>query len=219
MNLHEAAENFRRATRHCDNLIKIHREYGGPSQGRRDEEVSINRAVVVLAVAAWQAVIQDYTRTCLDFSTPSPESPLSHTSYSLLAGRVKNEIERFSTPNAENVRRLMQDAGFDPRPYWTWKQSGGQGQGIRTWSPADAHERINEWLLVRHSIAHGHATLARVTALQSVRNNQKNPPRDPTLRLVDAEQCLTFFRRLAQLTGGGLASHLGVSFEWREVQQ
>src|SRR5687768_1510049 len=125
MELNEAVSNFRRATRHCDNLITIHRGYGGPAQGRRDEEVSINRAVVVLAVASWQAIVEDYTIACVDLSAPAPGGPLSTASYAVLAGRVRKEVNDFATPNAENTRRLMIGAGFDPRPLWTWKQMGG----------------------------------------------------------------------------------------------
>jgi hypothetical protein len=210
MNLNEAAANFERATRHCDNLIAVHRGYGGPERGRRDEEVSINRAVVVLAVASWQAVVQDYALACVDLSAPAPGGPLSPASYAVLAGRVRKEVADFATPNAENTRRLLIGAGFDPRPFWTWTQRGGRGQGMVTRVPADADTRINEWLRVRHAIAHGHAELPQVPALQAVRLNSATPTPDPTLRLVDAEQCLTFFRRLARLTVAGLASHLGV---------
>jgi len=210
VDLIEAAENFRRATRHCDNLITIHRGHGGPAQGRRDEEVSVNRAVVVLAVASWQAVLQDYALAAVDLSAPGPGSPLSPATYAVLAGRVRKEVGDFATPSAENARRLLIGTGFDPRPHWTWTQPGGQGQGMVTWSPADADTRINEWLRVRHAIAHGHAELPQVQALQAVRL-RRNPPADPTLRLADAEQCLAFFRRLARLTGAGLAAHLGVA--------
>jgi hypothetical protein len=211
MDLDEAAENFQRATRHCDNLITVHRGHGGPERGRRDEEVSINRAVVVLTVASWQAVIQDYALACVDLSGPVAGSPLSPATYNLLAGRVRKEVGGFATPNADNVRKLLIGAGFDPRPFWTWSQMGGRGQGVVTWSPADADARINEWLRVRHAIAHGHATLPQVNALQAVRLAAGTPPDDPQLRLVDAEQCLAFFRRLARLTGTGLAGHLGVA--------
>lgn len=211
MDLVEAAENFRRATRHCDNLIAVHRGHGGPGQGRRDEEVSINRAVVVLAVASWQAVVQDYALACVDLSAPGPGSPLSSATYAVLAGRVRKEVGDFATPNAENTRKLLLGAGFDPRPFWTWTQRGGQARGMQTWSPADADRRINEWLQVRHAIAHGHAELPQVPALQAVRLQPNNPSTNPTLRLVDAEQCLAFFRRLARLTGAGLASHLGIA--------
>lgn len=165
--------------------------------------------VVVLAVASWQAVIQDFALASVDLSAPGPGSPLSPATYAVLPGRVRKEVGDFATPNAENVRRLLLGAGFDARPHWTWSRRGGQGRGMVTWSPADADRRINEWLRVRHAIAHGHAALPQVQALQAVRL-RRNPPDDPTLRLVDAEQCLAFFRRLARLTGTGLATHLGV---------
>ncbi len=211
MDLVEANNNFLRATRHCDNLIAIHRAHGGPQQGRRDREVSINRAVIVLAIAGWQAVVQDYALACVDLSAPGVGSPLSAASYAVLAGRIRKEVADFATPNAQNVRRLLLGAGFDPRPWWVWTQHGGQGQGMQTWSPQDADRRIDEWLRVRHAIAHGHGVLPQVPALQAVRLQPNNPPGDPPLRLVDAEQCLTFFRRLARLTVVGLAAHLGVA--------
>lgn len=210
MDLNEAAENFRRATRHCDNLVAVHRGHGGPARGRRDEEVSLNRAVVVLAVASWQAVLQDYALACVDLGRPRPGSPLSPATYDVLAGRVRKEVGDFATPNAQNATRLLVGAGFDPRPCWTWKQHGGRGQGMQPWKPADAAQRIDEWLRVRHAIAHGHAELPQVPALQAVRLQPNNAPADPPLRLVDAERCLAFFRRLARLTEAGIASHLGV---------
>ena len=211
MDLFEAFDNFQRATSHCDNLIEVHRGYGGPAQGRRDKEVSVNRAVVVIAVASWQAVIQDYTLACIDLSAPVPNGPLSLLTYNIIAGRVRNEVGAFSTPNAQNVRRLLIGAGFDPHPYWTWRQSAGQGQGMKTWKPGDADDRIDEWLKVRHAIAHGHDALPQVPALASVRERRNQQPlANPTLRLVDAERCLAFFRRLARATGTGLAIHLDV---------
>jgi hypothetical protein len=211
MDLNEAAANFDRATRHCDNLIAVHRGHGGPGRGRRDEEVSINRAVVVLCVASWQAVVQDYALACVDLSAPGSGSPLSAASYAVLAGRVRKEVADFATPNAENTRRLLLGAGFDPRPHWTWTQRGGRGVGMVTWTPQDADQRINDWLRVRHAIAHGHAALPQVQALQVVRDSRLTPPHDPAIRLVDAEQCLAFFRRLGRLTAVALAGHLGVS--------
>jgi hypothetical protein len=189
----------------------VHRGHGGPARGRRDEEVSINRAVVVLAVASWQAVVQDFALACIDLSAPAPGGALSPASYAILAGRVRKEVADFATPNAENTRRLLIGAGFDPRPLWTWTQPGGRGVGMVTWSPAAADQRINEWLRVRHAIAHGHAALPQVQALQAVRDSGGSSPANPAIRLVDAEQCLAFFRRLARLTAPGLAAHLGVS--------
>ena len=210
MDLTEATENFARATQHCDNLIAVHRGYGGPGRGRRAEEVSLNRAVIVLAVASWQTVIQDLTSAALELSAPSPGGSISSSTYAALTGHVKQQVGALATPNAENVRNLMVGAGFDPRPSWTWVQRGGRGSGMVTWTPAMAADRINAWLRVRHAIAHGHPVLPQVAALQDVRLNPVNTPTDPAIRLVDAEQCLAFFRRLARLTVSSLASHLGV---------
>jgi hypothetical protein len=210
VDLVEATENFQRATQHCDNLITVHRGYGGPGGGRRAEEVSLNRAVIILTVAAWQAVIQDFATACVDLSAPAPGGPLSRQSYDVLAGRVRQEVGDFATPNAQKSRRLLIGAGFDPRPHWTWRQGAGRGKGWKKWAPADADKRIDEWLRVRHAISHGHLTLPQVEALEAVRTNLAHPPGDPTLRLTDASQCLVFFRRLAKLTAEGLASHLGV---------
>jgi hypothetical protein len=58
MDLVEDAADFTRATRHCDNLVELHRKHGRPGKGKRDKETTLNRAVVVLTVAAWQAVVQ-----------------------------------------------------------------------------------------------------------------------------------------------------------------
>lgn len=209
MDLQQATDNFKRATQHCDNLIAVHRGHGGPTQGRRDKEVSINRAVIVLAVASWQALVQDYAAACVDLSAPAPGSPLSQQSYAVLAGRVRKEIGDFATPNAEKTRQLLIGAGFDPRSHWNWQQRGGRGRGMEQWAPTDADKRLNEWLRVRHAIAHGHAELPKVDALQAVRL-AATPPTDPQLRLSDAEQCLAFFRRLGKLTGAALALHLNV---------
>jgi hypothetical protein len=211
VNLDDAAERFQRALTHCDNLVTVHRGHGGLGPGRRAEEISVNRAIVVIAVASWQAVIQDLTIACVDLSTPDANSSLSRASYSAITGPVRNAVGDFATPNAENSRRLLQSAGFDPWPCWTWRQHEGQGMGVRVWTPTDAATRLREWLNIRHAIAHGHDSLPQVSALKAVRERPGNPPINPTLRLVDAEQCVVFMRRLARLTGSGLAAHLGIA--------
>lgn len=211
MNLDDAATNFRRALEHCDNLIAVHRASGGPSQGRRAKETSINRAVIVIAVATWQALVEDLAAACVDLSAPSTGAVISHQTYQFLKGRMSADVDRFSTPNARNSRNLLLGAGFDAEPCWTWSQHAGQGQGVKKWMPQDAAKRIDEWLAVRHAIAHGHDHLPQVDALIAVRRVPNQPPANPSLRLVDAEQCLVFFRRIGQLTANGLAKHLGVS--------
>jgi hypothetical protein len=209
VNLDDATANYARATKHCDNLITVHRTHGGPKAGRRAEEVSLNRAVIVLAVASWQAAVQDLTYATLDLSAPAPGG-WTQQAFKVVEARTRSDVVRFSTPNAQNTRQLLQGAGFDPRPHWTWQQRGGRGVGMVTINPHDADARIDEWLKVRHAIAHGHSSLPQVDAIQSVRLTTGAAPASPELRRVDAEQCLAFFRRLVKLTTVPLAAHLGV---------
>jgi hypothetical protein len=80
-----------------------------------------------------------------------------------------------------------------------------------TWLPHDVDQRMDEWLKIRHAIAHGHDVLPAVSALRAVRENPGSPPAEPSLRLVDAEQCLSFFRQVERLTRKGLEAHLSVA--------
>lgn len=202
------ASSYRTAMSHCVNLVVIHRGHGGAEPGRRDREISLNRAIIVMTVAAWQAAIQDMVETAIVASQPPSGSPLTNY-FNLVAGQVRSEVGRFSTPNAENTRRLMEAAGFDPRPHWSWSQMGGQGMGQIVITPNAACDRIAEWLRLRHDIAHGHAVISSVSVLKAVRE-KPNPPQGwaPTIRLVDAEQCMAFFRRLCQLTAAALGAQL-----------
>jgi hypothetical protein len=62
----QLAENeFVQAMGDSRNLIAIHKDLN-QGRGRRIREVSINRAVVVLTVAAWQAFCQDLVAEILD---------------------------------------------------------------------------------------------------------------------------------------------------------
>lgn len=211
MDLQDAVDNFRRAITHCDNLVAVHRGYGTGSVGRRTEEVSLDRAVVVVAVAAWQAAVQDLTSATLDIAAPPALPSLARATYEVSAGYVRKGIRDFATPNSHNCRQLIQGAGFDPWTTWTWSNAGGRGVGMVEVRPHEAAERLDHWLRVRHAIAHGHAELPRVRVLQSVREAAPSWAGVPTLRLVDAEQCMSFVRRMVRLTANGLATHLGVA--------
>jgi hypothetical protein len=64
------ADRYRVAMSHCDNLVAIHRAHGGAARGRRDQEISLNRAVFVMTVASWQAAIQDMVETLVVAAQP-----------------------------------------------------------------------------------------------------------------------------------------------------
>ncbi|KQQ65687.1 hypothetical protein ASF63_10015 [Microbacterium sp. Leaf320] len=69
--------------------------------------------------------------------------------------------------------------------------------------------RLNEWLLLRHAVAHGHDELPVVQALEAVRLDGVTS--NPTIRLTDAEQCVAFLRRIVRRTATGAAAHLGTT--------
>lgn len=209
MDVQQAADQFDAALKHCDNLVDVHRRHGGANRGRRYQEVSIDRAIIVLAVAAWQAAVQDLTTALLDTARPTGPSPIDIARYDTLTGPTRKAINDFATPNAENTRKLMTSAGFDPQSLWTYETAGGRGRPRTTWKPHMVSTRLNEWLKIRHALAHGHETLPVNQALLAVRNLGVSS--NPTLQLKDAEGCIAFLNRLVRLTSVGLASHLGVS--------
>lgn len=204
---------------HCDSIVQVHTQHGGGGKGFRSLEPSLNRAVVVMAVAAWQTAVQDLTTAALDHAYPAGGGGVG----ALLRGQVAQAVGGFSTPNATNSRDLLKLVDFDPRPHWTWNQMGGQGVGSVKVTSAHAEEMTNEWLRLRHDIAHGHSSLSTVEVLESVRlavkdwrashpkasqkdaiNHLRSSSFEPKLRLVDAKRCITHFRRMAKLTAAGL---------------
>lgn len=198
--------NFDRAMQHCDNLVRVHQRAGGEGKGRRREETSLNRAVVVIAMASWQAVVQDMTRYLVDAHMPATTDP-NHGVAQLLRGFVLRELDKFSTPNAENTRQLLQAVGFDPRPYWTWS-NGGQGSRARTYKPHDIESQLRDWLKVRHAIAHGDKKLPEVEVLQAVREGSVSKVSGPAVRLTDAKACINFVRTLTMSTLSGLDAEM-----------
>lgn len=206
MDLETAAANFKRAIAHCDTLVSVYKRAGTGQLGRRVEEMAIGRAVIVIAVATWQAAMQDMVLACLEMSHPDPSSPLAKP-FKVIAGRTRQEVGAFASPGPSNSRALLMGVGFDPRPFWSWKSKAGRGIVL---TPGDIEDRLDGWLQLRHAIAHGHEMMPQVRVLQSVRD-AKVVPDDPTIRLVDAVHCVAFVRHMANTTGAGLAAHLDVA--------
>jgi hypothetical protein len=206
MDVQQAVDNFNLALKHCDNIVAVHRAHGGAGRGRRFREVSLDRAVIVLAVAAWQAAIQDLTIALLDTAKPTGPAPIDIARYNVITGPARKAVGDFATPNANNTRKLMMSAGFDPRPHWTWVSAGGRGRQPVVWNPNTVDARLDEWLKVRHALAHGHESLPVVQALLAVR--VKGVTSNPTLQLEDAEACVRFLNRLVKLTATALAREL-----------
>lgn len=149
---------------HAHNLVAVHRKAGLDAQGKsprgkRGAQTSVNRAIVLMAVATWQATVQDLTLAAFEYT----QSPVGVANVTKLA----NEVEAFSTPATHQVRRLfaenIQMAGapnaFDPSTHWTWSKSGGRGVGRRTIDSVEISHTLDAWVLMRHAVAHGHDEL------------------------------------------------------------
>lgn len=196
---------FKNAMVHCDNLLMIeHRTGGGRGRGRM-VEASVNRAVIVLAIASWQAFVQDTARLLLSRRMPRP-SDVNYGFARLIEGQVLRELDRFSTPNAENTRNLLKLVGFDPRPYWSW-EGGGPGTIL---TPQQVEDQLRDWLKIRHAIAHGDEKIPAVAVLEAVRWGDANVtgPHGAGIRVGDARQCTTFVKNLAKVTLAGVADQL-----------
>lgn len=209
MDLVEASENFRNTIQDCRNLQAMHQKSGGATVGRRSVETSANGAIIVLALGAWQTAVENMTKTLLVLAEPDQQSPLKHATYRLIRGNVIAAVNKFSTPNAQNSRALLQMVGFDPRPWWVWSTSGGPGQPARQVTPQLAGDQLDGWLKVRHSVAHGDPRPPDDSnVLACYRSGPR--PKYPTIRLDDAKRCVSHIERLVRRTAEGVSDEYGV---------
>jgi hypothetical protein len=183
----KAEQDFHRTMRDAHNLVWLHR-HSQTGQGRRHRQPSMNRAAVVLTVAAWQAFVQDLTEAILDH-LEIPHGQEGHALYRVIKVAAKNSLRRFNTPNARNTLNLLADVGFDPTSDWAFVM----GKPPAHYGLSDIRTEIDGWLEVRHKIAHG----ATLPASRLVNGRTKS---GPTLHRSDAEQCIEFFEEVVRVT-------------------
>ncbi|WP_430787186.1 hypothetical protein [Actinoplanes sp. G11-F43] len=122
-------------------------------------------------------------------------------------------LELFSTPGPAQSLALWNRAGFNPRPHWTWKQRGGRGNGPVLIKPNHVEAVMQQWLRVRHDVAHGHATITAARVLGAVRDPGASAATQaaPTIRLTDAIDCMHFFRSVVKVTADAGAQYVGAA--------
>ncbi|MET8909506.1 hypothetical protein [Micromonospora sp. NPDC004551] len=213
MNVQDTVRNFVMALEHCQNMLVVHRAVGDGGRGRRVEETSLNRGVVVFAAATWQAFVQDLAMALRDATLLQLQAA---TAPPLLTGAMRqwetdfnSSLEKFSTPGPGQTQTLLQRVGFDPKPTWTWQQRA-RGKKVRV-TPNQVDTAMRQWLDVRHGVAHGHAVLPAVTVLQAVRDRPSSATGQPTpnVRLSDAIDCMRFFRAVVKVTADAAAAYVG----------
>ena len=173
----------------AEELDDSHTELSTGSPGRQYGLASINRAIVVLSVSAWESYVEELMRETLSALRP-PGPPHAHP-WPALNAYVLGLLGRFNTPNASNVEALIRNSlGLaDVHLQWAW----------RNCTSAQAIQRLTDAMTFRHQIAHG-----------------VNPR--PIIHNYYSSQLPGFFRRLARCTDDAVYDHLvnvhGVAAPW-----
>ncbi len=182
--IRDAEVVFEKVLRHASNLLDCHANVRAGA-GRRWKEVSLNSAAVALTVAAWQAYVDACVEAILSTIQPAAGTP-EEKHFHLVNASTRTVLKNFSTPNAQKTRELFLNVGFDPRPHWTWTWYG------QLWTVLDAEQTINQWLDVRHAVAHGFPIPAHPIVTVNAGG--------ATVRLANARSCVWFFRKLVEVT-------------------
>lgn len=175
--------------RDADELDDAHRRLRTGQAGRQWGLGSLNRAVVVMCVSAWESYIEEVLRESLEALRPAPPSPMG--TWPALNASARSQIGRFNNPNSQNVRQLISDCigVADVTSDWRWQRTTDQR----------ARDRLDEVMRNRHHIAHG-----------------VNPR--PTIHNTYSSDLPGFFRMLARQTDGAIRHHLvavlGVANPW-----
>ena len=153
-----------------------------PDYAGEDLENATAAAVVVLAVAGWEAYVEDVSRVILHAVAATTSSVAAKA----LILSHEETINRFRTPNTQNSRQLLGLVGLDVDRHWGWEESG------RRVSSPDVARRLDEWVRVRHRAAHG-------------RRDRTGMP-----GFVGSSECVSFFHRLMIATDKGARATIGL---------
>jgi hypothetical protein len=127
-----------------DELERAHRQLRTGQPGRQWGIGSLNRAVVVMCVSAWEAYVEELAIEAVNSLQP-PEHAI--TVWQSLNASVRTQVGRFNNPNVENTKKLISDAiGLqDVTLGWSWQNCTRQR----------AVDRLTEVIRLRHEVAHG----------------------------------------------------------------
>ena len=149
-------------------------------------------AALTSYVAAWNAYIDNLVRNFYDVIADSA-NPKFDAIHTLAKGIVENALARFNTPNWGNTRDLLnQYTGYDPINDWGGSQANMNLQ--------QAHQRLNEILRVRHTLAHGSDMPAY--------NWTQSPSGRIRLTSEAIQETEAFFKNLVKVTDRGMKTHI-----------
>ncbi|MFE6305609.1 HEPN domain-containing protein [Nocardiopsis sp. NPDC057823] len=217
MIVNSAYEEFKRAIVHCDNMMEIH-DALGKGRGRRHREAALTRGSVVLAVAAWQAFVEDLARALWNHQVEQLKSNTGGV-YDVASSRWTSDFNKkvgdFSTPSPDNCRNLLKYANFDPWKFWTWEHRGSFGRPGVTVKPHHVAEVMRQWLDVRHKVAHGNKEFDECVVIGSFRVEDLGKiPKNPEIRKLDARSCTSFFKSVAFVSADGASKSIDFEFDY-----
>lgn len=163
----------------AEELDDAHSELRTGNPGRQYGLASLNRAIVVMSVSAWESYLEELMReSVLALRPPGP--PFAHP-WPALNADVTRRLGSFNTPNQNNVEQLIRNClGLrNVHLAWTWQNC----------TSTQAVQRLTDVMHFRHQIAHG------VNPRPIIHNNY-------------ASQLPGFFRRMARCTDVAVRSHL-----------
>jgi hypothetical protein len=173
----------------AEELDDAHTELRTGNPGRQYGLASLNRAIVVMSVSAWEAYVEELIRESV--RALRPPGPPFGLSWPPLNAYAMGLLSNFNTPNQVNVERLIRNClGLaDVHLSWAWQNCNS----------AQAVQRLTDAMNYRHQIAHG-----------------VNPR--PIIHNHYASQLPSFFRRLARCTDDAVRHHLvnvhGLAVPW-----
>lgn len=169
-----------------------------------------------MTVAAWESYIEKVVMEALDAIEQSagvaagavapPVPAWARHAYSLRRAEISKSVKKFNTPNDVEVRDLLLGAlEFNPWSHWYWYS------GPRQWEEKDMRDHLNDWVLIRHSVAHGFPLPNTIPWL-------KDPQNRPRLTLTLLRECKKFFEHVVDQTDNTfrlwLQNHHGVPAPW-----
>src|SRR6266516_2786371 len=133
----------------------------------------------------------------------APVPAWARHAFSLRRAEIARGVKKFNTPNDVEVRDLLVGAlEFKPWPNWSWHS------GPRLWGEKEMRDKLNDWVLIRHSVAHGFPLPNPVEWIKDAQNR-------PRLTLLLLKECKRFFSHLVAQTDDSfrlwLQNHHGVA--------
>jgi hypothetical protein len=135
-----------------DELIAAHAQVGGTGPGFRFGVASLNRAGIVLSVAALESYVEALFEECLAVLVQAPADTMD--------GLRGITVARFHNPNADNVRQLFRHLGITN----IW-----DGISWRNCSNRFVRARLDLLVLLRHEVAHGQGPVVHLSEVREAR--------------------------------------------------